>query len=337
MEERMELIERYLHQVGKYLPRKNREDILAEIKSHLEDTLDERTGGKPSDEDIFALLKETGSPQKMAASYAPQGQYLVGPALFPLWRMVTGIAIAATLGAQLLAWGISLWAGNGDIYAVELISGLLTSIPMTLGTVTIVFMILQSAGVKPHLEEKWDPRNLPEIKSGDDIKRGDLIAGIVFGILILAVFAVMPDKVGVYNFNSGTFFANPVILQYLPLIFLSMGVNIGLDIYLLWRGRWDMGSRAFQIGADLFSIVVLTLLYKGHTAWLIAHGSTGYFGDISRLATDFNTSYQLFGMECFQIAFGVALIVTVSVLISRFVKMIIRSLRAGKPEIYPAR
>jgi hypothetical protein len=337
MEEKMELIERYLHEIGKYLPHKNREDILAEIKSYLEDTLDERTGGKPTEDAVVALLKETGSPQKMAASYAPQGQYVVGPALFPLWRMVTGIALAATIGAQLLAWGIGLWAGNGDIHAVELVSGLITSIPMTIGSVTIVFMILQSAGVQPHLEEKWDPRNLPEIKSGDDIKRGDLIAGIVFGILILAVFAVMPDKVGVYNFNSGKFFANPVILQYLPLIFLSMGVNIGLDIYLLWRGRWEVASRAFQIGADLFSIVVLVLLYKGHSAWLTAHGYIGFFGDISRLVADINTSYQLFGMECFQIAFGVALIVTVSVLISRFVKMIIRSLRAGRAAEFSAK
>lgn len=333
----MELIERYLHQVGKYLPRKNREDILAEIKSHLEDTLDERTGGSPTDEDVVALLQETGSPQKMAASYAPQGQYVVGPALYPLWRMVTGIAIAATIGAQLLAWGISLWSTNGDINAAGLISGLLTSIPMTIGTVTIVFMILQAYGVQPHLEEKWDPKNLPEIKTGDDIKHGDMIAGIVFGTLILALFAVMPEKVGVYNFASGEFFANPVILQYLPLIFLSMGVNIGLNIYLLWRGRWNLASRAFQIGADLFSIVVLTLLYKGHSAWLIAHGSTGFFGNIERMATDFSTSYQLFGMEAFQIAFGIALIVTVAVTISKLVHMIIGSVRASRTAEYSAR
>ena len=26
----------------------------------------------------------------MAASYAPQGQYLVGPALYPLWRVLEG-------------------------------------------------------------------------------------------------------------------------------------------------------------------------------------------------------------------------------------------------------
>ena len=43
----MELIERYLNEVRKHLPAKGREDILAEIKSHLEDTLDERTEENP--------------------------------------------------------------------------------------------------------------------------------------------------------------------------------------------------------------------------------------------------------------------------------------------------
>ncbi|MDO9121689.1 MAG: hypothetical protein Q7U31_07885, partial [Anaerolineaceae bacterium] len=247
----MELIERYLNETGKYLPRKNRVDILAEIKSHLEDTLDERTGGKPSDDDAIALLKETGSPQKMAASYAPQGQYVVGPALFPLWRMVTGIAIAAVLGAQLLAVGISIWVNNDASNVIELLAGMLNSVPMTVGWVVIVFMILQAKGVNPKLDEDWNPRDLPAIENTEEVKRSDTIASIIFGSLLLALLTVMPDKIGVYNFNGGEFFANPVILQYLPLIILSLGVSISLDIYLLWRGRWDIATRAIQIGANI--------------------------------------------------------------------------------------
>lgn len=327
----MELIERYLHAVGKYLPRKNREDILAEIRSHLEDTLDERTGGNLSEEDVVALLQETGSPQKMAASYAPQGQYVVGPALFPLWRMVTGIAIAATLGAQLLAWGISVWVENGFVNTAEMLGGLLNSVPMTIGWVVIVFMILQAKGVNPKLDdEPWNPRNLPAIENTDDVKRGELIAGIVFGSLVLAILAVMPDKIGFINFPGGDFFANPIIIQYLPWICLSMLINIGLSIYLIWRGRWNIATRAIEIGADLFSIVVLTLLYNAHTAWSAAHGLNGFFLSIEQLTGDISKNYYLIGMEAFRMAFGIALIVTVVVTISKLVKMVINSLRAGR-------
>lgn len=333
----MELIERYLYQVGKHLPRKNRDDILAEIKSHLEDTLDERTGGKPTDEDVVMLLKETGSPQKMAASYAPQGQYLVGPALFPLWRMVTGIAIAATLGAQLLAGGIAIWLDNDASSVTDMLAGLFNSIPMTVGWVVIVFMILQAKGVNPKLDEDWNPRELPAVEKNNDIKRGELIAGIVFGSLILAVLTVMPEKIGIYNFQGGEFFANPVILQYLPWIVLSLGVNIGLDIYLLWRGSWNIASRAVQIGANLFSIVVLTFLFKGHTTWLAAHDSPGFLISVERLSGSLWDNMQLIGMEAFRMAFGVALVVTVIETIVLLVKMIVGSLKTGGPAGLPTK
>jgi len=324
----MELVDRYLQEVGKYLPRKNREDILAEIRSYLEDTLDERTGGKPAEADVIALLKESGSPQKTAASYAPEGQYVVGPGLYPLFRLITGIAIAAAIGAQLLAWGVSLWSGSGDASAAALVSGLLMSVPTTLGTIVIVFMILQRAGVQPKLDKEWDPRSLPVIKNDEMIKRGELIFGVSAGSLLLALLVVMSDKIGVYNLSDGLFYANPVIQQNLPGIYLALVACIGLDIYLLWRGRWNVASRAAELGVNLISIVVLAMLYKGHSAWLLAHGFTGAFGNLDRLATDLSSSFQMFGMECFQIAFGIALIVVVAVTISKLVKIIFRSLRA---------
>lgn len=330
----MELIERYLHETGKHLPDKNREDILAEIRSHLEDTLDERTGGKPTDEDVVALLKETGSPQKIAASYAPQGQYVVGPALFPLWRMVTGIAIAATLGAQLLAGGIAVWVDNDASSVMEMLAGLFNSIPMTVGWVVIVFMILQAKGVNPKLDEDWNPRDLPAVEKANEVKRGELIAGIVFGSLFLALLAVMPEKIGIYNFQSGEFFANPVIQQYLLWIVLSLGVSIGLDIYLLWRGRWNVATRAVQIGANIFSMVVLVLLFKGHNAWLTAHNSPGFLISVERLSGNLWENMQLIGMEAFRMAFGIALVVTVVETIVLLVRMIIGSLRAGRAADY---
>lgn len=328
----MELIERYLNEVGKHLPRKNRADILAEIKSHLEDTLDERTNGNPSEEDAIALLKETGSPQKMAASYAPNGQYVVGPELYPLWRMVTGIVIAAVLGAQILAGGIAVWVDNDASSLAEMLAGMVNSIPMAIGWVVIVFMILQAKGVNPKLDDDWNPREMPAIENTQEIKRSETIVGIVFGSLFLAVLTIMPDKIGIYSTPGGDFFANPIIIQYLPVIILSLGVNIGLNIYLLWRGRWNVATRAVQIGANIFSMVVLTLLYKGHTAWLTAHDAPGFFISIERLSGDLWESTQLIGMEAFRMAFGIALVVTVVETIVLLVRMIIGSLKSGRAD-----
>jgi len=47
----MELIDRYVQEVGRHLPRKNRTDIQAELQSTLVDTLEARVEGEPSRDD----------------------------------------------------------------------------------------------------------------------------------------------------------------------------------------------------------------------------------------------------------------------------------------------
>ncbi len=69
----MELIERYIYQVGKRLPFKNRADIVSELRSSLEDQLDARADSEPSDARVIELLNEMGSPESVAASYFPEG------------------------------------------------------------------------------------------------------------------------------------------------------------------------------------------------------------------------------------------------------------------------
>ena len=88
----MNLIDKYIAEVGKHLPRKNRTDIEAEIRSTLEDMLDERkqADSRPEEELVMELLKEYGAPVEVAAKYKPH-PYLIGPRLFPLFESVPEI------------------------------------------------------------------------------------------------------------------------------------------------------------------------------------------------------------------------------------------------------
>ena len=63
----------------------------------------------------MTLLKEFGSPKEVAASYQPKDQYLIGPELFPIFRLVTLIVIAAVLGSLLLAMGINVIVDPGSV------------------------------------------------------------------------------------------------------------------------------------------------------------------------------------------------------------------------------
>lgn len=308
----MNLIDRYIHEVGRRLPRKNRSDIQAELRSLLTDTLEDRSRGEPTEEDIVALLKEFGPPQKVAASYAPEGQYLIGPTLYPLFRMVVGIALAAVLGAQLLAIGIGYIFDSTLIQPLEVLGGLFSSVPATFGSVVIAFAILQWFDVRPESkDEPWNPRSLPQIEDSREINRGERIFGIIAGSVLLALLLAFPDRIGIYTFPGGAFFANPIIAQYLGLISFSLLVSIALDIYLLWQGRWSTLSRLARIAANLLSMVVLYLLFQGHNGWLVERGASGFITSIERLADDPATNWQLIGMQAFRMAFGIALLVTV--------------------------
>jgi hypothetical protein len=308
----MNLIDRYVFEVGRHLPRKNRTDIQIELRSSLVDALEDRVGENPEDADIIALLKEFGPPKAVAASYFPEGQYLIGPSLYPLFRLVVVIALAAVTGSQVLAWGVAVFIAEAPFSLLEALGGILNSLPITLGMVVIVFAILQRFDVRPDFEdEPWDPASLPQISDFEPVNRGERIFGVIVSMIILGVITSFPGIIGFVTFPGGEFSLNPVIPQFLGWISIALLLGIGLDIYLLWQGRWTTTSRIAKIAVNLFSVSVLFLLVQGHTAWLAERGAGGFLSTLTRLSTDIVKNTQVIGMQAWRMAFGVALIVTV--------------------------
>ena len=112
------------------------------------------------------------------------------------------------------------------------------------------------------------------------------------------------------GFKGDNLFANPVIDQYFPWIALSMIVGIVIDIWLLWKGRWQTSTRIAKIGADIISMVILLVLIQGHNAWLSEMGVAGFFEGLTRLSQNNELATQVLGMAAFRIALTVAFIVT---------------------------
>ena len=234
----MNLVERYLHEVGRYLPRKTREDILVELRSTITDTLEERGQDEAGEENVVRLLKELGEPRKLAASYSGNAQYLIGPELYPLFRMIAGIVVAAVTGAQLLAYGIAVGVGEPLLNPWESLAGILSSIPAALGWLVLTFAILQRTNVRPKMDDEvWDPRSLPEIEQTKTVKRAEHIFSIIAASVILAILTFIPEIIGVVILPKGDFFANPVILQYLGIISLSLIAGVCLDSIFSGRGN----------------------------------------------------------------------------------------------------
>src|SRR3982074_1129275 len=104
----MELVDRYLHAVKFWLPRNQKDDIIAELSEDLRSQIEEKEselGGKLPASEVELILKRCGSPLAVAGRYLPQ-QSLIGPALFPIYSVI----IRSLIFYFLLPW-LLLWIG----------------------------------------------------------------------------------------------------------------------------------------------------------------------------------------------------------------------------------
>ncbi len=305
----MELIERYLQEIGRHLPANKRTDILSELRSSLNDSLEAHASGQPSEEAVVQIIKEMGAPRKVAASYYPEGQYLIGPELFPFFQRIAGIVVAATVGGQLIAAIVSLTVSHQADFLKFL--QILNSIPGALGSVVLVFAIMQWFNVHPDFEKKdFDPRGLPPLHKDKPIHLTEQIVNIIFGTLFLA-FLVAFGTSGSFTAKYGVnLLTDPVLDKYYPWIAVSVVLGILLDIVLLWRGHWEISTRIAKIGKDVFALVLLDLLFRGQVAWSNQMGIGGSLVEQLQF-TNTPQGFQLIGMASFRLAFFVALVVIV--------------------------
>jgi hypothetical protein len=139
-----------------------------------------------------------------------------------------------------------------------------------------------------------------------------MVAEITFSLVLIAILLFLPDKIGVVLNPVSEIILNPVIGSYIPLIIVSIMLGIFVDVILLWRGRWETGTRLAKIGTNLFGIYVLYVLLSGHNVWLAQQGAGGFFSflDVLDEITISNQELVLhIGMHGFRLAFSIALIV----------------------------
>lgn len=272
----MNLIDRYVTEVGKHLPRKNRLDIEAELRSTLEDMLEDRSQqtDRPADEALAGeLLQEYGSPRKVAATYATH-PYLIGPRMFSTYTLVLKIVLfAVTLGLS-IATIVSLIGSNLSSpellqSLVDFAAGLISALVAAFGNVTLVFAILERVLPESEFEEKekWTPAELTKEPDPGAVKIADMIASIVFTAAALVIFNLYPQVIGIWIIENNEWVQiaglSEVFFRYLPWINLSGALTIALDIWLLRRGTWNVLTRVLHIGLQVISIGIAATMLNG--------------------------------------------------------------------------
>lgn len=171
----MELVERYLQAVKFWLPKSQKDDIIAELSEDIYTQIEEQ---KLNSAEVKALLKRRGNPMLVANRYQPQ-RYLIGPTLFPLYWFVLRIVLCCYVTPFLIS---ALFFGHH--VQVSFLAVLINP----LAVVTLLFAAFERRPPK-FLSEDWDPARLPIVRAPNQIPRSGSIIEIVVNLLFVCWWA----------------------------------------------------------------------------------------------------------------------------------------------------
>lgn len=250
-----------------------REDIEKEIRSTIQDILDDRSqeSERAVDEALtLEILQEFGSPEKVAESYLT-GRYLIGPRLSPTFSLVLRIAlpILAVLGA--IGFGL-LYTTNPPSHPTEALFQslveLVNSLIQAFGTIVLIFAILQ--WLLPKLEVKnkaWDARGLLEIKPSDHLPLTGAVVEVIFSAGAIIIFNFYPDILRLWNNTDGVWqsieILSPAFFAYIPAWTIIWALTVVLNIYLIRQGRWNVWTSWASAVLKTATIVLATVMLAG--------------------------------------------------------------------------
>ena len=273
------LLERYIDEVGKHLPGKSRADIQTEIRSTLEDMLEEqadRAGHPVDDAMIQDLLRSYGAPAKVAESYQPD-RYLIGPKMFPIFTLVLKIVMAVLSVLAVVGFGVRFGLGELSLAAfgtqlaksaMEYFGGILSAF----GNIVFIFAILERTLPKSEYENEleengWDPAELLNDPEPDEFHAWEPIVTIVFSVLGLSILNFYPQFFGFYAVVGSVNLFIPSLSDafFRMLLWINTACVLGilLNILLLRSGRWTPVLRWFEIGLKIIGIWIAAILLKG--------------------------------------------------------------------------
>jgi len=278
----MELLDRYLQAVRFWLPRKQQDDIIAELGDDLRSQVEERESalGRPLNEDeLVALLKQAGHPLWVAGRYQKQ-QALIGPVLFPLYSFVLKIVMLGYLGPWLVTWVVltvfvpSHRAPNPALTLAGGWASFCANVFVLFGFVTLVFAVLERFQSAVSALQQWDPRKLPRMAHRKErVSRVESVFGLVFSVVYIAWWLSLP-RYGTLIFGpiAGFFSLNPALhAWYFPLLAPPSIVAVQQCVNIL-RPRWTWLRAVALLLSDSIALFIFVSLAKFHP-YLIPAGT----------------------------------------------------------------
>jgi hypothetical protein len=292
-----ELMERYIYQVIRRLPKEQREEVGLELRELIGDMLEE----SGSMEEVLTRL---GNPTEFAEKYLDRTRYLIGPEYYDtyLWflkivLLCTLLPILAVSILQGVRVGVTA-AGDNDVSAA--VTAAIHGIPKAIGScivscigafggVTLVFAVLERQKIKIDLKNEkawsvgdlgsaevpriWTPQSLAPVPHKKAlISRGDSIVGIVFIVIFCILLIIAPQFFAAIFSRDGAMVTIPVfnLDQWhiiLPVFILSLLIGLVDEILRLVMGCYCRAVMLSNIVCGVLQMSLSVLVLKVFPFW----------------------------------------------------------------------
>lgn len=253
------LIDAYVYEVTRRLPKKSRDDIAMELRFSIEDMLPENY----TEKEVKEALAKMDDPAVLAASYRDKPMYLIGPKVYDAYietlKMIFPWAILICIIVSVVA-SIGLFNGEDAVLTViintftDIIVNVIYVVSQIFIWVTIVFVIVERVGLSKNdlpLTKKgtpWTPEDLKNVQiipAKKIISTGEIVFSIMWTVIWAVIYWNAEHLVGIYRSTEGTglqlvmpIFDHQMLLSYWPLVVAFIVLEIGLALYKWNVGQW---------------------------------------------------------------------------------------------------
>ena len=254
----MEILDRYLQAVKFWLPKNQKQDIVAELSEDLSSQIEDREtelGRNLNQSEVTAILKKYGRPVLVANRFLPQ-QSLIGPILFPIYLFVLKIVALFYFVPWIAVW-ISLAIFHPtlrDRSVIEAVGSFWSSFWamafFAVGTVTMVFAVIERVQARSGFLEQWDPLKLPPVRDRNKIPRSGSIIEITAN-LVWCIWLTAGIGHGTrLHFSEVTITLSPAWRYFFYGFLLVAMINIVSSAANLFRPHWTVGRASVRLITD---------------------------------------------------------------------------------------
>jgi len=191
----MDLIDRYVADVRRYLPPGQRDPVgtaLAEELRTLVRDNEAHNGRRLTEDELAALIRMRGHPSLLAQPYRTGRYLLIGPSLLPQYWQALKTALTIAFVAVVAVTAVFAVNGTDPITLLRYL-GVFWKIAFNIGVaVTLAFAIFDAVQARLILKPPWDPRTLPAPTAvpGGTTPTGSLADVATSGMLLLWWLAI---------------------------------------------------------------------------------------------------------------------------------------------------